>query len=98
VGDVPGSQQHGDRPDGPKVAKDSDRRGVHPHDHSCKRWRAAMKNSAELTGIVFLFYGFFLIKPWAGFIVLGVSLVIFGTSLSDNQPAGDKSSVDHAGT
>jgi hypothetical protein len=42
------------------------------------RWRQAVSTATELAGIGVLSAGFWLIRPWAGLIVLGAGLIVLG--------------------
>jgi hypothetical protein len=46
------------------------------------RWREAVSIAVELAGIGVLSAGFWLIRPWAGLIVLGAGLIIVGFASS----------------
>jgi hypothetical protein len=46
------------------------------------RWRDAVSIAVELAGIGVLSAGFWLIRPWAGLIVLGAGLIVLGFASS----------------
>ena len=46
------------------------------------RWRDAVSIAVELAGIGVLSAGFWLIRPWAGLIVLGAGLIVLGIASS----------------
>jgi hypothetical protein len=46
------------------------------------RWREAVSIAVELAGIGVLSAGFWLIRPWAGLIVLGAGLIVVGFASS----------------
>lgn len=46
------------------------------------RWREAVSIAMELAGIGVLSAGFWLIRPWAGLIVLGAGLIVVGFASS----------------
>jgi hypothetical protein len=46
------------------------------------RWREAVSITLELVGIGVLSTGFWLIRPWAGLIVLGAGLIVVGFASS----------------
>jgi len=46
------------------------------------RWREAVSIAVELAGIGVLSAGFWLIRPWAGLIVLGAGMIVVGFASS----------------
>ena len=81
-----------------KNAKDSGSQPAVPHEESgqepaaqgpsdehtpgAARWRDAVSIVVELAGIGVLSAGFWLIRPWAGLIVLGAGLIVLGFASS----------------
>jgi hypothetical protein len=54
------------------------------------RWREAVSIVIELAGIGVLSTGFWLIRPWAGLIVLGAGLIVIGFASSPRFDRGPR--------
>ena len=54
------------------------------------RWREAVSIVMELVGIGVLSTGFWLIRPWAGLIVLGAGLIVIGFASSPRFDRGPR--------
>ena len=54
------------------------------HEHAARRarWREALSTVTELAGICVLSAGFWMIRPWAGLLVLGTALIVLGFASS----------------
>jgi hypothetical protein len=78
-------EQHGTQPAapaqpaGPSVAAP---RPGHGRAACATRWRQAVSIVLELAGIGVLSAGFWMIRPWAGLIVLGAGMIVVGFASS----------------
>ncbi len=67
----------------PRPAPASPEAGLPPaFDGRAVRWREALSIVIEVAGIAVLSAGFWLIRPWAGLIVLGAGLIVLGFAAS----------------